>query len=254
MISRRYRGKLAYDGTRYEGFQRQAAGKLTIQGELERAIEKVSVQDVTIMGAGRTDAGVHATGQVIAFDCAWRHGSDKLLGAINANLPPDIALKSLRALSEAEADFHPRYNAISRRYVYHFYAAAVREPLWDRTRWHVGPAIDLNAMQAAADVLPGIHDFATFGQPTQGTVTIRNLHAASVEAESDGAYRFIIEANAFLKRMVRSITGSLVEVGRGFWTVEEFAEAFRAADRSRAAATAPPHGLVLAAVRYEEGE
>jgi tRNA pseudouridine38-40 synthase len=251
LTSRRYRGILAYDGTRYQGFQRQAAGKLTIQGELEHAIEKVTAQGVIIMGAGRTDAGVHATGQVVAFDCAWRHSSDELLRAINANLPPDIALKFL---SEAAAGFHPRYDAISRRYVYHFYAAAVREPLWDRVKWCVGPEVDLNAMQAAADVLTGSHDFATFGQPTQGTVTIRHLHAAQFQAEADGAYRFTIEANAFLKHMVRSIMGSLVQVGRGLWTVEQFAEAFRAADRSKAAATAPPHGLVLVSVRYDEGE
>ena len=126
MSSRRYRGILAYDGTRYQGFQRQAAGKLTIQGELERAIDNVTAQQITIMGAGRTDAGVHATKQVVAFDCVWRHETASLLRAINANLPSDIALKSL---DEAAADFHPRYDALSRRYVYHFYAAAVREPM-----------------------------------------------------------------------------------------------------------------------------
>jgi tRNA pseudouridine38-40 synthase len=251
MTSRRYRGILAYDGTRYQGFQRQAAGKLTIQGELERAIQTITAQQVTALGAGRTDTGVHAIGQVVAFDCAWRHSVDDLLQAINAKLPPDIALKSLH---EASADFHPRFSATSRRYEYHFYAGAVREPIWDRFRWHVGPFIDQGAMQAAADLLPGTHDFATFGQPTAGTVTIRRLVEASVRAEDDGAYRLCIEANAFLKRMVRSITGSLVQVGRGHWTVEQFAEAFRAASRNRAAATAPPHGLVLVQVRYEEGE
>lgn len=251
MSSRRYRGILAYDGTRFQGFQRQAAGKLTIQGELERAIEAVTAQQVTIMGAGRTDAGVHATGQVIAFDCAWRHEANDLLRAINAKLPPDIALKTL---DEAAADFHPRHDAISRRYEYRFYAAEVREPIWDRFRWHIGPFVDLSAMQAAADLLPGSHDFATFGQPTQGSVTIRHLYEARLHTEGESAYRLCIEANAFLKHMVRSIMGTLVQVGRGHWTVEQFAGAFRAANRSEAAATAPPHGLVLVRVRYEEGE
>ena len=130
----RYRATLAYDGTAYAGFQRQAAGTPTIQGALEAAIERVCRQTVTVLGAGRTDAGVHASGQVIAFDVDWRHAASDLLRALNANLPTDIALQSIAL---AEAGFHPRFSARSRTYVYRFYPRRVRQPLWDRQAWFV---------------------------------------------------------------------------------------------------------------------
>jgi tRNA pseudouridine38-40 synthase len=200
-----------------------------------------------VIAAGRTDRGVHARGQVIAFDSVWKHPTTDLWRAVNANLPPDIALVDLQ---EAQADFHPRFDALSRRYVYQFYTAPVRNPLWDRYSWHIGSKIDLPTMQTAADYLIGEHDFATFGQPPKGTNTIRQVYEARCLGGENGFYQFAIEANAFLTHMVRSIMGILAEVGRGWISVAMFAEAFAAAERSRGGTIAPPHGLILDKVRY----
>jgi len=247
-MTKRFWGVLAYVGTRYAGFQRQTKQTPTIQSTVEDAIAQVTQQPVSLSAAGRTDAGVHARGQVIAFDCVWYHNSDALWRAINACLPQDIALHSL---NEAPAGFHPRYDAKSRRYVYQFYTAPVREPLWDMASWHAWrQPLDLATMSAAAEMLLGTHDFATFGQPTQGTVTIRNLYQARIQRGENGLHQFVIEANAFLQRMVRSIMGTLVEVGRGRRDLAAFREAFLAADRRQAGETAPPHGLILDYVDY----
>ncbi len=248
-VSKRYRGILAYDGTRYAGFQRQAGRTLTIQATLEDAIGAVVPGGARVLAAGRTDAGVHARGQVIAFDADWPHPADALWRAINAHLPPDIALQGLDV---APQGFHPRYDARRRRYVYRLYSAPVRAPLRDHLRWYVGPgALDVTAMQAACDALLGTQDFATFGQPTAGDVTLRHVYRAELQTEPEGL-AFTVEANAFLKRMIRSLVGSLVEVGRGRWHVEDFIDALHAADRQRAGPTAPPQGLILEAVDYSK--
>ena len=242
----RYRAVLAYDGTAYHGFQRQAVGQPTIQGEVEAAIERVTGARVTVSGAGRTDAGVHASGQVIAFDVAWRHEASALLRALNANLPTDIALQQIAVAGE---DFHPRFSARSRTYAYRFYQRRIRNPLWDRYCWRVAGPLDEEAMKQAAALLVGEHDFATFGQPPWGEDTIRRVLASALTREGD-LYSYRITANAFLQRMVRSIVGTLVEVGRGAMDVEAFAAALQAAERSLAGPTAPAHGLTLESVEY----
>lgn len=249
MSVRRYRAVVAYDGTNYFGFQRQEGGHTpTIQGALEDALRSVTGQDITVVGAGRTDTGVHATGQVIAWDVEWRHSADDLLRALNANLPRDIALQTI---AEARAEFHPRFDAQSRTYQYQIYNAPVRHPLYERTAWHIGRPLDLAAMQAAARHLIGEHDFAAFGQPPQGSNTVRVVRRATWER--DGArYTFTIEANAFLQRMVRSIVGTMVEVGGGALSPDAFTDILAAADRGRAGATAPPQGLCLVSVQYGE--
>jgi tRNA pseudouridine38-40 synthase len=245
----RYRATLAYEGTAYAGFQRQPAGTPTIQGNLEAAIQRVCRQTVNVLGAGRTDAGVHASGQVIAFDVNWRHTASDLLRALNANLPRDIALQSIAL---AEAGFHPRFSARSRTYVYRFYQRRVRQPLWDRRAWRIGYQLDLPAMQQAAALLVGEHDFATFGQPPTGDNTVRCVldSALAEDGPEAGLIAYRITANAFLQRMVRSIVGSLVDVGRGAMTVEGFDAAFQAADRSQSGPSAPPQGLTLVHVEY----
>ncbi|RPI92963.1 MAG: tRNA pseudouridine(38-40) synthase TruA, partial [Chloroflexi bacterium] len=214
---RRYRAGVAYDGTRYAGFQRQAGGTPTIQGELEQTIGRVSQQSVTVLGAGRTDSGVHATGQVIAFDVTWKHTTGELWRAINANLPQDIALQSLDV---ADADFHPRYDAASRTYEYTLLVAPVRQPLLNKIAWHVPTAdpLDVAFMQQAANHLIGPHDFATFGQPLRRESTVREVIRAEFAAGAGQRpgielIRFTIEGNAFLYRMVRRIVGALVRVG-----------------------------------------
>ena len=219
-----------------------------MQGELEKAISAVAPNPVTITAAGRTDSGVHARGQVISFELAWRHGEGALQRAINANLPPDIVILDLE---ETAADFHPRYDAGRRAYEYHLYNAPLRSPLRRRRSWHVPHPLNVERMNEAAAHLVGAHDFATFGQPPQGESTVRQLFCARWRRQ-DPLLIFRIEGNAFLYRMVRSIVGSLKMVGEGSWSVREFVQAFQAQERSRAGATAPPQGLYLISVAYDE--
>jgi tRNA pseudouridine38-40 synthase len=266
----RVRAVIAYDGTDYSGFQRQANAP-AVQAALEAALAQVSQERITVLAAGRTDAGVHAAGQVIAFDMAWRHGLGDLHRALNAVLPADIAVQGVE---EAAPDFHPRYDARSRRYRYTLYNAPARWPLARRYSLYVAAPLDVVAMEETAKFLVGEHDFATFGQPPQGEITVRRVLAAewgfAVSVQPNGgeppfgcALRqtqdiaqgepwliFDIEANAFLYRMVRSIAGTLLQVGRGKMSVGEFRAVLASCDRHRAGPTAPPHGLCLMEVRY----
>lgn len=247
----RYRARLAYDGTAYQGFQRQAEGVPTIQSVVEQVVARVTQQQVTVIGAGRTDAGVHATGQVIAFEVQWTHGDEALLQAINALLPDDIALQDIRQ----HEGFHPRFDALSRLYVYRVVEAEQRQPLWMRTAWQVRPPLNLSAMQQAASMLVGTHDFAAFGNPPQGENTVRDLFRSVWTAQPQPYGRLLvyeIEATAFLHHMVRRIVGVLVDVGRGRLNMDEFAQIFRSADLSLIKTTAPPQGLFLEKVRYPD--
>ena len=243
----RYRATIAYDGTGYHGFQRQAADhEPTIQGEVERALTQIGQPDVTVIGSGRTDAGVHATGQVIAFNAEWRHGLDDLQRALNATLPADIAVLDLE---QAAPDFHPRYDAVSREYIYTIYNAPVRHPLHRRCALHIAEPLDVATMNSAAAALMGEHDFAAFGNPTVGEVTVRRMLRAQVNAELP-IIRVRLEASGFLYRMVRSIVGTLLATGRGRMTPDEFRAVLESRDRSRAEAVAPPQGLCLTRVSY----
>jgi tRNA pseudouridine38-40 synthase len=241
----RVRAVVAYDGTDYSGFQRQVNAP-TVQATLEAALAQVTQEAITILAAGRTDAGVHAAGQVIAFDTVWRHSLNDLQRALNAVLPADIVV---RKVGEAASDFHPRYSACSRCYQYTVYNAPVRWPLVRRYSLYVSAPLDVEAMQRAARTLIGERDFATFGQPPQGKVTVRRVSVAVWRGEPPWL-TFDIEANAFLYRMVRSIVGTLLQVGRGESGVEEFAALLASCDRSQAGPTAPPQGLCLMEVKY----
>lgn len=242
----RYRAVVEYDGTDYLGFQRQREGP-TIQLELEQAIEMVSGDFATVIGAGRTDSGVHAFGQVIAFDLDWRHSPADLRNAVNANLPAPVVLRSVK---KAENAFHPRYDARRRTYQYHIYNSPIRSPLRRRLSWQVKQPINTEAMNRAAQSLIGEHDFSTFGQPPQGDNAVREVFKAMWWPNED-LLIFEIVANAFLKRMVRSLVGSMKVVGDGSWTVQQFEQAKEARDRSKAGQTAPACGLFLMSVSYE---
>ncbi|MCP4361035.1 MAG: tRNA pseudouridine(38-40) synthase TruA [Chloroflexi bacterium] len=246
-----YAALVEYDGTAYYGFQRQRREQPTIQSEIEQALYKIRQKPGAITGAGRTDSGVHALGQVISFSIDdWPHGATALQRALNANLPVDIVIYQLKPVSSS---FHPRFDARRRAYVYKIYPAAVRSPTRRLNSWHVRKRLDVNNMKQAARQLVGIHDFATFGQPPQGNKTVREVYTARWQQQ--GEYlEFYIEANAFLYRMVRSIVGSMKLVGDGTWTVDEFAAALQAKDRSFAGKTAPPQGLYLVSVTYEHVE
>jgi tRNA pseudouridine38-40 synthase len=241
----RYKALVAYDGTAYSGFQRQL-DRPTIQAELEQALFKISRLPVTVIGAGRTDSGVHALGQVVAFDLNWSHGTAALQRALNANLPDDI---SILELAQAAPAFHPRFDARRRAYLYNIYNHAVSHPRYRRQSWHVIRPLDLERMNQAASFLVGEHDFATFGQPPQGENTVRQVFSAQWQRQ-EPFLTFTIEANAFLYRMVRSLVGTMKLVGEGSWTVEAFVEALEARDRTRAGQTAPPQALFLQSVTY----
>ena len=241
----RVRALVAYDGTDFCGFQRQANGS-TVQGTLEAALRQVTQETISILAAGRTDAGVHAVGQVVAFDTLWRHGVGALQRALNAVLPATLAV---RGVEEAAPSFHPRFDARSRRYRYTIYNKPERDPLGRLYSLHVARPLDVAEMRQAAQCLIGEHDFATFGQPPQGSVTVRRLLGIDWGGESPWI-TLEIEANAFLYHMVRSIVGTVVQVGRGYMTVEGFRAALASCDRSRSGPTARAHGLCLVAVRY----
>jgi tRNA pseudouridine38-40 synthase len=263
--ARRYVSALvAYDGTDYSGFQYQANAP-SIQCELERALDKVAGARGRVAGAGRTDAGVHANGQVIATRLNWGDSLDALQRAWNVNLPAAIRVRQVR---EAPEGFHPRFSAISRTYRYtvrHYAGEDARvapklSPLTDRFALFEVRPLDVTAMQKAAQHLLGDHDFATFGQPPQGESTVRRMVQAEWQAVEEtlpmlAEYPgrrlvFTITANAFLRHMVRSLVGTLLAVGRGEWSPAEVAMALAARDRNRSAPPAPPQGLVLEKVTY----
>ncbi len=258
MVTRNYRAIVEYDGTNYCGFQVQA-DRVTIQGELERCLGRITQGFVRVNGAGRTDAGVHARGQVISFRTGWTHGCRALQRAMNALLPRDIAVCDV---SLAEDDFHARFSATSRVYVYGILNSQVRAPLLGRFCHQASQPLDACAMAEAARSLEGWQDFAAFGQAPAGENTVRVVHRAELCAgkapfagwlDSDAAevLRFEIEANAFLRGMVRRIVGTLVLVGMGRLKVSDFREILVSRDISRAGAPVPGCGLCLWRVRYD---
>ncbi|MCA9907031.1 MAG: tRNA pseudouridine(38-40) synthase TruA [Anaerolineae bacterium] len=249
----RFRARLAYDGSAYQGFQRQAGNTPTIQGMVESAIEKVTQQRVTVIGAGRTDTGVHAEGQVISFDVVWRHDDEALLRAINANLPDDIALQDIRQ----HEGFHPRFDAVARVYRYTVVQAAQRQPLLRYRAWQIVRALDDASMVEAASLLVGVHDFAAFGKPPQGTNTVREIYRSQWDTKPTQygiMHEYRIEATAFLQHMVRRIVSSLIAVGQGTLTIAQFSGALTSGEMLDGVTLAPPHGLVLEAVRYPTDE
>ncbi len=245
----RVRAKVAYDGTEFFGFQRQANAR-TVQGEIESALEKVTGRQAGVIGAGRTDAGVHATGQVISFEIDWRHSMEALTKAINITLPEDVAV---RELAECSADFHPRFDARSRTYEYTVIAGGVKQPLMRRVAWQVERNPDLALMNSAAAHLTGSHDFAAFGSAPSGReeeTTVRDVKRAEWRESGSGALVFSIEANAFLFRMVRRLVLALVRVGHAQLSANEFLEILESRDAQRIKGLAPACGLCLVDVKY----
>ncbi len=245
----RYRALVAYDGTDFVGWQTQRGRGRTVQQTLAEAFATALREPVRIVGAGRTDTGVHATGQVIAFDVS-RAPSDvaAVERSVNGILADDVAV---RQLERAVDDFDPRRDAIQRAYKYRIWNAPVRSPTERRTSWHVRWPLDVEAMEAAARVFVGQHDFASFqGADKIERPSVRRVDRSEIVREGEWlTYR--IEANAYARHMVRNIVGQVVEVGQGRCTADEVAEILRACDRQRAAPPAPPQGLFLEWVRYE---
>jgi tRNA pseudouridine38-40 synthase len=252
--------KVAYDGTEFHGFQVQA-GVPTIQGALESALAQFCQVEGRVAGAGRTDSGVHANGQVVAVQVQWRHSVADLQNAWNMRLPPTIVVREVTVAPER---FHPRFSATARTYRYSVIegtrATLGRSPLTDRFALLVTEPLALEAMRTAAAMIVGEHDFATFGQPTQGESTVRHLFAAEWEVAHAGVEALdrwpgrrlvlTVTANGFLRNMVRNLVGTFLMVGRGEWSPAEMAAALEAKDRRRSAPPAPPNGLVLERVTY----
>ncbi len=246
----RYQTILAYDGSGFQGSQRQANSR-TVQGEFEKALRTLNWSAHAVILSGRTDAGVHATGQVVAFDLEWAHSIDALRNALNANLPPDIAVRSL---SLASADFHPRFNAVSRKYRYRLFCDATRDPLREKFLWRVHPSIAQrgDALKQIAGVFLGTHDFAAFGSPTtpapRGT-TVRTVTESEWRQMPDGEWQFEVRADAFLYRMVRRLVFAQVSLAQGRLSVEDIQNALLQQGKFPTG-MAPAHGLALVEVMY----
>lgn len=247
----RYQVTLAYDGALFEGFQRQrrkTGSVRTVQGVVEAALARLGWQGITILSAGRTDTGVHALGQVIAFDLDWLHSVEELQAALNANLPSDVAVQAAQVVSPA---FHPRYAALSRRYRYWIYCRPVRNPLLDHSAWRVWPAVELPALNTAAGLLVGTHDFAAFGAPQRkGGSTVRTVQSAGWQDEGEKLV-FEIEANAFLYHMVRRLVYAQVIAAQGRLEADAIRSRLAGRNTEPLQGLAPAQGLALVDVKYE---
>jgi tRNA pseudouridine38-40 synthase len=244
----RVRATVAYDGTSYSGFAVQN-GQSTIGGALTEAISRVVGHPIELTCAGRTDSGVHAWGQVISFDAdEQRLDLEGLQRSINKQLRPQIAIRSIE---RAPSDFDARFSATSRLYRYTILNHEAPSPFLARTAWWIESPLDLSAMRLACDPLIGEHDFSSFcRRPNDEASLTRRVLDARWARSDDGMLEFWIEANAFCHQMVRSIVGTLVEVGLGKKRAGDLAGIVRAGDRSTAGNLAPAHGLCLWEVRY----
>jgi tRNA pseudouridine38-40 synthase len=242
-----YRLLLEYDGTEYHGWQLQPNAR-TLQQVIETALATVLRQPARLHAAGRTDAGVHALGQVATFRSDRVLDLRELRKSLNALTPPDITVREIAAVADS---FDARRHATARVYEYRIWNQPWPSAFWHRFTWHVPRTLDVRAMRTAAAALAGEHDFSAFrASDCDSESRIRRVtHSGMTETENLCTYR--IEANAFLKHMVRAIVGTLVAVGCGEVPPTAIPEILASRDRGRAAATAPPHGLVLLRVCYD---
>jgi tRNA pseudouridine38-40 synthase len=258
---------IAYDGTRLVGWQRQAEGT-SVQGLLEEALARLEGRPVTVHGAGRTDAGVHAFGQVASTQLTCAHAPEILRRALNATLPPDVRVVDV---CDAEPDFHARFSARAKTYRYVLRNAPIVSPFEHRYVWHVSEPLDLEAMRSAARTLVGTHDFAAFRSTgSTSTTTVRTVIRSEmstqaglrwvvplvdpdgVQTDGDDLTRMVYEVSGdgFLRHMVRAIVGTLVDIGRGRYPPGRMTDLLEAGSRSDAGATAPAQGLFLVRVDY----
>jgi tRNA pseudouridine38-40 synthase len=236
-----------YDGTDYVGWQRQPNG-VSIQELIERAIEPIEGRPVTVVGAGRTDAGVHALGQVASVQLESAIDPASLARALNATLPEDVRVASAE---EAAPGFNARFSATGKVYVYRIWTGPFLPPFERRYFWHVPAALDVERMREAARALVGTHDFSAFRAAGSDAATSeRTIHDLRVEVEHERV-TVTVAGDGFLRYMVRALAGTLVEVGQGRRPVEGVAVALASRDRSLAGPTAPARGLFLLRVLYE---
>jgi tRNA pseudouridine38-40 synthase len=254
---------LAYDGSPFVGWQRQATGT-SVQGVIEDALEALDERHVDVAGAGRTDAGVHALGQVASFTLRRDIDPPTLIRATNARLPPEVRVIDARTVPPS---FHARFSAVSKTYLYRIWNGEVLNPFERALAWHLPGALDMTAMQEAAHALEGEHDFAAFQAtgaapgPTLRVVTASRLSTGASAPPIDARLpvprptgcllTYEISGSGFLRHMVRGIVGTLVEIGRGRRGAETMAAILRSRDRRDVGQTAPAHGLFLMRVDYD---
>jgi tRNA pseudouridine38-40 synthase len=238
---------IEYDGTNYQGWQVQPKVP-TIQGMIEEKLALLTGETIPLIGSGRTDAGVHALGQIAHFKTKSKMDIRSIQRALNSLLPHDIVIQRAE---EVEEDFHARKHSQSKVYEYQILNRNLRSVFHRGHAWHIPQELDLKEMKKATQELMGEHDFSSFrsvGSPTR--TAVRRVIRAEWRKSPDGLLRFEIEANGFLKQMVRAIIGTLVEVGKGKISSEEFQRILDSKDRKRAGPTAPAHGLFLKEVKY----
>lgn len=244
----RYQIILAYDGTGLYGSQRQATAR-TAQSELERALRRIGWQGRSVLLAGRTDTGVHASGQVAAFDMEWNHPLDELVRALNSNLSAEMAVSAAKIVPDG---FHPRFDATSRRYRYRLFCQPIRDPLRERFAWRLWPAANGDALQETSRLLIGKHDFAAFGTPPRpGNSTVRTVMRAEWQNQGD-EWTFNVQADAFLYHMVRRLVFVQAAVGQGKFPAQVVADMLEGRQRVVPVGLAPANGLTLVEVTYPE--
>ncbi len=245
-FARNIRLVLSYDGSDFSGWQVQPRLR-TIQETIEKALETILKEKIRIHAAGRTDAGVHAFGQVATFNTNSVIPPEALLKAINSLLPADVAVTVVK---DAGLDFHPRYSAKSKTYVYAINMSPVKNPLFSRYALHIKRGLDIEAMENAAHFFIGEHDFASFmGVGTPVKSTVRTVMESAIFGSGDMLY-YAIKGNGFLKHMVRNIVGTLLQVGKEKMDPSEIKKIIDSRNRAEAGPTAPPHGLYLICVEY----
>ena len=245
---RRFRLTVEYDGTDYAGFQWQPSPLRTVQAELETAIAKVSGVTMRVHGAGRTDTGVHALGQVVHFDTDWAIPVERIAFAINGELPRDIVVRNAKIV---DTSFHARFSATSRTYRYTLWKGEQRSAIFDRFAWHIRLPLDTPAMRRAAAELTGTHDYATFGLPDEpGKSTLRHMDGWEFD-ERDRFLHLTVRGNAFLRSQVRAFIGTLVSVGLGKLNIADVVRIRDSRDRVFCPTIAPARGLTLLRVRYD---
>jgi tRNA pseudouridine38-40 synthase len=244
---------IAYDGTDFSGWQKQLNAP-TIQGELERVLGRITNAPVILHGAGRTDAGVHALGMVASFETESQISLDDLLRGVNATLPPAIRILSIE---NAASDFHARFSTTSKTYFYTLETGKIQSPITRLYAVHISQDLAIDAMQQCLETATGTHDFASFEASgsrdksiTTGRGSVRTIQEAVLKTNGINELQFVFTGDGFLRHMVRNLVGTLLEVGKGRKTVEEFKIILEARDRSAAAATAPALGLCLKKVYY----
>lgn len=239
---------LAYDGSRYDGWQKQGNTENTIQGKLEALLSKMEGRETEIVGAGRTDAGVHARGQVFHVKLSGDKSAREVMEYMNQYLPADIRVTEAK---EADMRFHSRYQAVGKKYLYCIHNGRVSDPFKRKYQYFIPEKLDLEAMRQAAGLLAGTWDFQGFcANKRMKKSTVRTLYEITITACGD-EIEILYHGNGFLYHMVRILTGTLIEVGQGLRRPETVKEILEKRDRQKAGFTAPAHGLFLLEVEYD---